>query len=536
MKLTLNDALTVTSLKEATVLTNDKSTLNKIQISNIIIMEGHDIERWLDPNEIVLTSLIGYQDSNETEFIELFKKLKKFHCSGLIIKLGRFLTKIPENLKKTALEINLPLIIVDNNIQYKDIQYQITQLLFNESNRQLELYRNTNQIFIELMEKTTQVSSLIAKLSSILNNPIEIVDSIKYESRKNLLNESNRVTNEYIKNVPKNKLFSRKYVIHEFSLNKQKRTEILTRLYTRNGENKFLCVKLNNNNIEQDQFISIDVATSFIDLQLNIESNIKNINKVKINDSIDALFTETHSETTDLPSILTDHGFIKEKPIKLIYCEINDISSENIFSFFYDHPSIVNSFIINSKNFWSHLIYRTWPNRLLLMIQSDESIEQIKRELNQIGNYTVKYLPKTSKIRISIIETDYKNLKYGSEDCLKTLNLSSIIFGNKKPFITTKDDLGIYQLLAHTNDKNQIQSLIPQSLLLLNKQEPELIETLDQYISNLGNLSKSADALFIHPKTMSYRIKKLEDKYHLRLDNANELTNIAIGIHLLKIL
>lgn len=537
MKLTLKDALNISSLRNAQLIFNSKNkSLNDIYVSNIMIMEGHDVEKWVEPNEMLLTSLIGYHENNEAEFIKLFQDLSRLKCSGLVIKLGRYLTDIPEKLQNIALDLNLPLIIIDNDIQYKDIMFQITQLLFNESNRQLEIYRSTNQIFVNLMENTTKVDTLIHELSKLLDNPISIVDSIKYETREKQPEQKSEIYNEFVKYVPENKLFSRRYFVHEFIIDGENRTEILTRLYTRDDDNKFLCVDIGNKSIDDDQFISIDVAVNFIDLQLNIESNIKNINKAKINDSIDSLLNEDHSQNTDLPTILTEHGFIKEKPIQLIYCEIkNDTEADN-FSIFYDHPNIVSNFVMNSKIYWPCLIYRTWPNRLLLMIQTDNNLSQIKQKLQKIAIYTQKDLDKAAKIRISVNESNYRSLKQGSSACLNTLNLSSSIFGTRKFFITTNDDLGIYQLLANAKDRSVIKSLIPSELLILNEKEPELIETLEQYITNLGNLSQSADALFIHPKTMSYRIKKIEDKYHLDLTSSDELTNISVGIHLLKIL
>jgi len=537
MKLTLSDILKISSLKDAQLIFDSKKkSINDISVSNIMIMEGHDVEKWVESNEILLSSLIGYSKINEPDFIKLFQKLAELKCSGVVIKLGRYLTSVPQHLKETAISLDLPLIIIANDIQYKDIMFQTTQLLFNESNRQLEIYRKTNQKFVDLMENVTNVKVLIDKLSEILNNPVTIVKSIKYESRNIVSTSKTSVTNEFVRNVPKSKLFSRTYFIHEFELNKTKQIEILTKLHTRNEDNRFICITLDNNNINDDSFISIDVAANFIDLQLNIESNIKNLNKVKINDSIDYILNEEHSQSTDLPNILTEHGFIKEKSIKLIYCEFPSEQSDKNFSVLYDHPNIVSSFVMNSKIFWENLIYRTWPNRLLIMIQTDNDINQIKLKLHKIINYIDTLLPTETNIRISITQTDYRKLKQGSEECLNTLSLSSIIFRDSHAFITTKNDLGIYQLLTNMNDISDVSNLIPEELLLVKQQEPELITTLEQYIINLGNLSKSANALFIHPKTMSYRIKKLEDKYHLDLTNSNELTNLSIGIHLLKLI
>lgn len=47
---------------------------------------------------------------------------------------------------------------------------------------------------------------------------------------------------------------------------------------------------------------------------------------------------------------------------------------------------------------------------------------------------------------------------------------------------------------------------------------------------------QAAKELFIHPKTMSYRLKKINELTKIHLDNPEELLRITIGLRVLQIL
>lgn len=130
----------------------------------------------------------------------------------------------------------------------------------------------------------------------------------------------------------------------------------------------------------------------------------------------------------------------------------------------------------------------------------------------------------------------FAQFKETSEDCLSVLLLASIIYADKPFFVVTKNDLGIYQLLLNHLNTQDLEAVIPTELLAMHRAEPDLVDTLHAFIAHLYNVTDSADNLYIHPKTMSYRLKKMTKKYHIDLRNADTLANLMIGINLLKLI
>ena len=64
----------------------------------------------------------------------------------------------------------------------------------------------------------------------------------------------------------------------------------------------------------------------------------------------------------------------------------------------------------------------------------------------------------------------------------------------------------------------------------------ELITTLQMYLRNNQSIKKTADAMFVHYRTISYRIEKIKQISGINFDNANEVLAVSNGLIIYKML
>lgn len=107
--------------------------------------------------------------------------------------------------------------------------------------------------------------------------------------------------------------------------------------------------------------------------------------------------------------------------------------------------------------------------------------------------------------------------------------------------ILSFEELGIYRLLYQfKHDNNRLKEFIPASLgrlLDYNKTNREqLIETLEMYLQCQQNVSRSADRLYVHYKTVSYRLDKIKEITQMDYDDANEMLSVQVGLKILEIM
>ncbi len=112
-------------------------------------------------------------------------------------------------------------------------------------------------------------------------------------------------------------------------------------------------------------------------------------------------------------------------------------------------------------------------------------------------------------------------------------------FGKEKKYMLFKN-MGIYQLLAQIGDDKQLLAYVPEGLLRLQAYDIhsniDLLKTLSAYLANGGNARKTAEELFVHYKTLQYRLDRIEEIAELDLENGETRLEYHIGLKILNML
>jgi len=93
-------------------------------------------------------------------------------------------------------------------------------------------------------------------------------------------------------------------------------------------------------------------------------------------------------------------------------------------------------------------------------------------------------------------------------------------------------DLGVYQLILSLNDRDKLTDFCERTLGALVKydrdQNADLIKTLEAFFQCHGNLSQTAETLFVHRNTLLYRMNRINDIAQIDLDRPE----IRLALHL----
>ena len=94
------------------------------------------------------------------------------------------------------------------------------------------------------------------------------------------------------------------------------------------------------------------------------------------------------------------------------------------------------------------------------------------------------------------------------------------------------ESLGIYRLLGKLEDITAVQEFTNQVIGPLVKYDEQhrstLVQTIDEYFNHHGNISQTAEALFIHRNTLLYRLDRIQELTGHNLNQAN----MRLALHL----
>ncbi|WP_051534244.1 PucR family transcriptional regulator [Desulfitibacter alkalitolerans] len=103
--------------------------------------------------------------------------------------------------------------------------------------------------------------------------------------------------------------------------------------------------------------------------------------------------------------------------------------------------------------------------------------------------------------------------------------------------ITHFDDLGFIRLIANVSyellddySKEYLDKIVEHD----EKNNTNLMQTLDVYFQQNGDLNKTAEKLFLHPNSLRYRLKKIEEVTEINLQEYGDIFNLFLAIKISK--
>ncbi|KPK13141.1 MAG: hypothetical protein AMJ56_03275 [Anaerolineae bacterium SG8_19] len=102
------------------------------------------------------------------------------------------------------------------------------------------------------------------------------------------------------------------------------------------------------------------------------------------------------------------------------------------------------------------------------------------------------------------------------------------------------NSIGVYQLLTEMEDLPMAQRYCDQiigPLVQYDKSHSNnLVQTIDAYFNHHGNISQTAEMLFIHRNTLLYRLDRIQELTGQDLDNANDRLALQLALKLSQLL
>lgn len=186
MKLQLDSILQTPTISDYKVLTGEH-TLKKI-VSGVTIMDTQNIEKWINPNELLIIGEFFLEGIVTKEFL---LNLHKKKCSGIITK-KKFEQSIDNDLLIYARNLGFPIVVFSDQFSWNDIMSPINLEIVRSQNRELQLADQYNYIMINSVFKNNSFKGICDQVTKVLKFPIALVDKdFKIIDSSNNLNWNN---------------------------------------------------------------------------------------------------------------------------------------------------------------------------------------------------------------------------------------------------------------------------------------------------------------------------------------------------------
>lgn len=477
------------------------------QVDSVEVMEVTNVEEWISPKTVVLSNFFALKDDIEGQKA-LIIKLSKSKSSGLILKIGRFIENLSPEVIQVAEERAFPIITIQGHISYMEILNPIYKHLDQDDSIVTYLSEETNQIqhILNIIERAAPLTPYIEDTEGHL----------LFKSH-GMINDSWRDNNHFYSSPAKKNY-------------KDELSEILLFLnYT--DRQSFYSEKL------QRVLIPFKLDEEIIGF-LHIPHHSKNDKRMNKFITDNDLFLQLyHAVITEI--IKLQQKEMKEKNHQpkwentyLLMMDIPEFDSINNkkFSQYYFTKIQINEFFNNMINFHELSIF--YENNHVYILIENINQEQLIKAIENIKRKLSKTIFFNSRIIVSSTIGSRNHFTQQKSFLPKILNAGKLLSVSSPVY--TADQLGIYSILMKLNDEESI-NYINNIISPIEKKDPLLMKTLEVYLYENLNASKTADVLFIDRRTVTYRLNKIKELFNIDFNNHEDIFKLNLCLRLRKI-
>ncbi|RTK58811.1 PucR family transcriptional regulator [Enterococcus faecalis] len=140
-------------------------------LESVEITETPDVADFIPKNVMILTTAMIYKDDQE-KLKPFIDSLKQAECTALGIKVGRFLDEISPEIVAYASAVDLPLIKIPSTQPLGGLLHEIVGYLRDSKTEQISVAFDIQKRFSTLLMQDVDATRFIAEFAKILNAPI----------------------------------------------------------------------------------------------------------------------------------------------------------------------------------------------------------------------------------------------------------------------------------------------------------------------------------------------------------------------------
>ena len=521
-----------------------------LEVKGIRIIEIEDMERYLTGGEILITSFQVYLSCNDREVEQHFEDLVKSDISGFIVKkrkeydpTGRRLSLLEKHCKK----YEIPLVEISEDSYYWGIIRYVVMQVFDKATARLKYFKithdNFNAFILNNNGSCNTASDIIKFLSVMIENPV-----VLYYGNLNCMVSTNSdnsklILSDEIQPYKPN-------IITKFQYMKQMKgscVQYVVKFAILNEMEIYITITEENRELTELDYMAIENA--IINLQYGFLSEFaqdevkKKYQRDIVHNILNGLLsskemTEAAAQLgmkeSDTYRVVDFHTIKKNAQRKYTKEQLQEVGVI-VGELMYLLPDA--------------LIYRNMDQIVMIQqVDSNQTELEYQKEMEEVEDViqrSILYRKKDTDFQIGIGKSveGYQRLKesyHEASQAIKYIEIIRQVTGDKNKSVVHYSNLGFFQIFGKVDDMTELERCIPETLKKLylydDEHKGELITTLQMYLRNNQSIKKTAGAMFVHYRTISYRLEKIKQISGINFDNANEVLAVSNGLIIYKML
>jgi len=535
--LNIKDILKMQSLFGTKLIAGKDGILNEIHGVNVL--EATDIANWGRPGEVILTSFFALQNLNDAELDLFFEKLHNIGISAIIIKIDRLVTQIPHKIIELCDAYVIPLIQINKDVKYESIILEILGPIINKNVNLLNKYYEVHSELTSLAMKMPSMDEILCEFKKMILRDVSLINYIKgteISTNPELCDVTIIDTSEVLTEKYMHFKYERNSVIYNGTNPKVAGTQVRVRIPHLVYDDYELVIHELPDQINSEDFMVIENGVKFLQMEL-LRSYVisQNLFQQKNNIISDLLNDRLYAEK-DIDEVLESLTINKHKHYQVLLIKLYQQNKQkdilkNLL------PQTLRQIRMKFKASFKDIIFLEKVDTLVFILNlNDQQNSFTADSVGKIMNSLVENnLLKEFYYYVSISsKVDKLGIPKANREVLDTQKILMLFYNSNK--ILPYEELGIYKLFLDSNSLDDLKKFISPRIVTFRRDYPLLFDTLTTFLDANQNYKLTAEKLFIHLKTVRYRIENIKNIHGIDFANPEELLQIQIASRLFKLI
>ncbi len=530
MGISVQELLTLEYFKEFYVVAGRKGIYKEVQ--GVTVVDAPDAYRWSKGKELVLTS--GYVLKMDPDTIKnAFREGTIQNSSALLIKRGRHLDRISEDMKELFNQYDIPLISMPFEIPYMEVMNQINIAIMNKTVQRFKISGNDMGQISDLSYKEQKIQRILRAVETDMNFPACIYDlgeeRAYYSSNhfKEITKSLNMTVTEYWNPLQAHTKYtlcdvinmSRYRLFNVDGIDGPRMSWILIPISTNENIQAYFIVMESREFIDHYDEYAIRIA--YLLLQALYEENMVTQSRGNIGfenfvqyilnmDEFDEEKIRYHASIQGIPLTSSYH-------IAMFRQKNPDISAQS------ERDLLLKEFRKPFKRGQIRLAFLSENEGLLfvkVLDEEEDTFDQMADSLNSVSVRLKEHFPDMlMKYGVLNEKEQLIGIRNHVDKLHKLMDMGEIVY--KDRVLIDYESLGpLTWLSIPANELDNLLSIYND--LMSEEKNKELLKTLKIYLENNMNFSITAELMYVHVNTIRKRLAKLETMISCQFENPLE--------------
>lgn len=535
----VEDVLCLPSFDEATVIAGKGGLAH--EVSGAMILEAADIENWGKRGQLIVSSFYAIENLSNAEMARFFHTMSSIGIAALAFKPERLMSKAPKTVLDLCNDFDIPLIQLSPSVKYESILIDVMGHILDSKLTLLNRFYEFHKRMMVLALEQPSVSHILNTLKNALHVDATFLDTERDRRVATDPGKSSFDGYSFSRREPSSYQTCTVFDMHLFyeadrdngrhqSLAKQ---ALAVRIPSSDNIDYYLLIHNEGAELTPLDNITIENIVSLLQMEILKQNAIKQKLFFQNNNAVHDLLLNRYGSHDKVDAALTSLGIDQHPLYETLLIKV-DLDNPNDF----DRQGEIHRAIQRKlRTLYPGIVYYESSDRMVLL----HNYRSVRTgfDLKTIGDALSELRASSALPLFSFFAV----LSSSTKDRYSIPTLNNEVIGTYRLFQGSKyrnrcmsfNELGIFKLLLMADSPAQVESYIDPRLRDLSSSQPDLFRTLVKLCENSLDYAKTAEELYIHPKTVRYRINRIQETTGIDAKNPDDYLQILLSDRILTL-